>query len=162
MDNNKVIETIEKKLSVKVDKVYDITENGKEIIVDVMVGKDDYRKVEMKEMKNQYGPYYKIVSEKKYTRKIVEQTSVQKAEKKASKKLRTKTEQLCGANRADIIGYAEQKIKVLKNGIARFKEIEGAAQNDTVIRFVLLMNSDESRVKEDISVSEIREQFVAR
>ena len=44
-----------------------------------------------------------------------------------------------------------------KRQSARIKEIEGAALENTVIRFVLLMNGDDSRFKEDIAVSTIRE-----
>ncbi len=38
MDNKKVIETIEKKLEVKVEKVLEVKQNGKEVIADVKVG----------------------------------------------------------------------------------------------------------------------------
>ena len=80
-----------------------------------------------------------------------------KAEKKSSGKLRTKTEQLCGARRQEIISFAEKTISQVADGSARIKEIEGAALENTVIRFVLLMNGDDSRFKEDIAVSTIRE-----
>ncbi len=69
MDNKKMIETIEKKLEVKVEKVFEVTQNGKEVTVDVKVGDNNYRKVVLKEAKNQYGTYYRLVSETKYTRK---------------------------------------------------------------------------------------------
>lgn len=155
MDNKKVIETIEKKLEVKVEKVFEVTQSDKEVTADVMVGKDDYRKVVLKEAKNQYGTYYRLVSESKYTRKRV--SAPQKTEKKSSGKLRTKTEQLCGARRQEIISFAEKTISQVADGSARIKEIEGAALENTVIRFVLLMNGDDSRFKEDIAVSTIRE-----
>ncbi len=159
MENKKVIATIEKKLKVTVEKVYEITQDEKMVTADVKVGTDDYRKVELKEMKNQYGAYYKIVSEKKYTRKRA--TAESQIEKKTSGKLKTKTEQLCGARRKDIIGYAEQNIESLANGTASFKEIEGAAKGNTVIRFVLILNADGTRFKEDIEVSKIRESLIA-
>ncbi len=155
MDNKKVIETIEKKLEVKVEKVFEVTQSGKEVTADIMAGKDDYRKVVLKEAKNQYGTYYRIVSERKYTRKRV--TVAPKMEKKPSGKLRTKTEQLCGARRQEIISFAEKTISQVADGSARIKEIEGAVLENTVIRFVLLMNSDDSRFKEDIAVNIIRD-----
>lgn len=155
MENKKVIETIEKKLEVTVEKVYEMKQEDKMVMTDVKVGENDYRKVQLKEMKNQYGPYYKIVSVDKYTRKrAVGQKTV---EKKQIGKLKTKTEQLCGARRKDIIGFAEQNISRLADGTATFKEIEGAAKEDTVIRFVLILNADGTRFKEDIEISKIRE-----
>lgn len=161
MDNKKVIETIEKKLEVTVEKVYEVSQNGKEITADVKVGDNAYRKIVLKEMRNQYGPYYKIVSESKYTRKRAEAPAADKMEKKSKAKLRTKTEQLCGARRQEIISFAEKTISQVADGSARIKEIEGAALEDTVIRFVLLMNSDGSRFKKDIAVSTIREAVAA-
>ncbi len=155
MDNKKMIETIEKKLEVKVEKVFEVTQNGKEVTVDVKVGDNNYRKVVLKEAKNQYGTYYRLVSETKYTRKRA--TNAPQTDKKSSGKLRTKTEQLCGARRQEIISFAEKTISQVADGSARIKEIEGAALENTVIRFVLLMNGDDSRFKEDISVSTIRE-----
>ena len=157
MENKKVIETIEKKLEVVVEKVYEMTQEDKLVVADVKVGENDYRKVTLKEMRNQYGPYYKVVSADKYTRKRV--TEQKPAEKKVSGKLKTKTEQLCGARRKDIVGYAEQNIESLANGTASFKEIEGAAKDNTVIRFVLILNADGTRFKEDIEVSKIRESL---
>lgn len=157
MENKKVIETIEKKLEVTVEKVYEMMQEDKMVIADVKVGENDYRKVHLKEMRNQYGPYYKIVSADKYTRKrAIEQKLM---EKKPAGKLRTKTEQLCGAKRNEIIKYAEQNISSLANGTATFKEIEGAAKGNTVIRFVLILNEDGSRFKEDIEVEKIRESI---
>ena len=147
-----MIETIEKKLVVKVEKVYEVTQNGKEIIVDMNEGCSNCRKVVLKEMKNQYGPFYKIVSESKYIR---EERKTQEEKKPAA--LRTKTERLCGARRRDIIGFATQRIESLADGTATLKEIEGPANNDTSIRFVLILNADGSRFKEDIVISEIRE-----
>ncbi len=38
MDNKKVIETIEKKLEVKVEKVLEVKQDSKVVIVDVKVG----------------------------------------------------------------------------------------------------------------------------
>lgn len=157
MENKKMIETIEKKLGVKVEKVYEVTQSGKEIIVDVKVGDNAYRKVVLKEMRNQYGPYYKIISESKYARKRAEAPVAEKPAKKSETKLRTKTEMLCGARRRDIIGFATQRIGSLADGTATLKEIEGPANGDTAIRFVLILNADGSRFKEDIAISEIRE-----
>lgn len=154
MENKKMIETIEKKLGVKVEKVYEVSQNGKEIIIDVSEGSGNCRKVVLKEMKNQYGPYYKIVSESKYIR---EEKKVQEEKKSAA--LRTKTERLCGARRRDIIGFAAQRIGCLVDGTATLKEIEGPANDDTAIRFVLILNDDGSRFKEDIAISEIRESM---
>ena len=156
MDNKKVIETIEKKLEVKVEKVFEVTQNGKEVTADVKVGDNNYRKVVLKEAKNQYGIYYRLVSETKYTRKRVTNT-LQTDKKKVSGKLRTKTEQLCGARRQEIIRFAEKAISQVADGSAQIKEIEGAALENTVIRFVLLMNEDDRRFKEDIAVNTIRE-----
>lgn len=156
MDTKKMIETIEKKLEVKVEKVFKVAKNGKEVTADVKVGDNNYRKVVLKEAKNQYGTYYRLVSETKYTRKRVT-NALQTDKKKASGKLRTKTEQLCGARRQEIISFAEKTISQVADGSARIKEIEGAALENTVIRFVLLMNGDDSRFKEDIAVSTIRE-----
>ena len=68
-----------------------------------------------------------------------------------------RSEQFCGARRNEIISFAEKNIGKVADGSARIKEIEGAALNDTVIRFVLLMNGDDSRFKEDIAISTIRE-----
>lgn len=155
MENKKVIETIEKKLEVTVEKVYEIKQEGKMVMADVKVGENNYRKIQLKEMRNQYGPYYKIMSVDKYTRKrAVEQKTT---EKKPDGKLKTKTERLCSARRKDIIRFAEQNIESLSNGTATFKEIEGAAKEDTVIRFVLILNADGTRFKEDIEISKIRD-----
>ncbi len=158
MENKKVIETIEKKLGVTVEKVYERKQEDKMVLVDVKVGECDYRKVHLKEMRNQYGPYYKIISADKYTRK--RRADQKPAEKKTAGKLKTKTEQLCGARRNDIVRYAEQNISSLVNGTAKFKEIEGAAKDNTVIRFVLILNEDGSRFKEDIEIEEIRKNIV--
>ena len=49
MDNKKVIETIEKKLEVKVEKVLEVKQDGKEVIADVKVGETSCRKVVLKE-----------------------------------------------------------------------------------------------------------------
>ena len=62
MDNKKMIETIEKKLEVKVEKVLEVKQDGKEVIADVKVGETSCRKVVLKESKNQYGTYYRFVS----------------------------------------------------------------------------------------------------
>ena len=160
MEDKKVIETIEKKLGVVVEKVYEMKQEGKIVTVDVKIRKDEYRKVVMKEMRNQYGPFYKIVSADKYTRKrvITQKCTVDKT---SNKKLRTKTEKLCGALREDIFRVAKEMIESLINGEARIKEIEGAAMNDTVIRFVLLLNADGTRFKEDIEISKIREKLAS-
>ncbi len=155
MDNKKMIETIEKKLEVKVEKVLEVKQEGKEIIADVKVGEISCRKIVLKEARNQYGTYYRFVSVREYEMKV--EAESKKAEKKSFGKLRTKTEQLCGARRQEIISFAEKTISQVANGSARIKEIEGAALENTVIRFVLLMNNDESRFKEDIAVSTIRE-----
>ena len=106
-------------------------------------------------MKNQYGPYYKLVSSESYEMAVEEK----KEAPKRTAKPRTKTERLCGATRKAIIALAEKTIGSVVDGTARIKEIEGAAQNDTVIRFVLLMNSDDSRFKEDIEIRKIRENL---
>lgn len=143
MDNKKVIETIEKKLEVKVEKVLEVKQNGKEVIADVKVGESSCYKVVLKESKNQYGTYYRFVSASEYEIKV--EPEPKKAEKKLSGKLRTKTEQLCGARRQEIISFAEKTISQVADGSARIKEIEGAALENTVIRFVLLMNGDDSR-----------------
>lgn len=105
MDNKKVIETIEKKLEVKVEKVLEVKQDGKEVIADVKVGETSCRKVVLKESKNQYGTYYRFVSASEYELKV--EAEPKKAEKKSSGKLRTKTEQLCGARRQEIISFAE-------------------------------------------------------
>lgn len=155
MNEKKMVETIEKKLEVKVEKVLKVSQDGKMVVANVSIGGRSCMEVQMKEMKNQYGPYYKVLDSKNY-----EMTAEEKKEtpKKATK-LRTKTEKLCGANRKAIIELAEKTISSVADGTARIKEIEGAAQNDTVIRFVLLMNSDDSRFKEDIEISKIRESL---
>lgn len=70
MDNKKVIETIEKKLEVKVEKVLEVKQDGKEIITDVKVGETSYRKVVLKESKNQYSTYYRFVSASEYEMKV--------------------------------------------------------------------------------------------
>lgn len=101
------------------------------------------------------GTYYRFVSASEYEMKVEDESK--KAEKKSSGKLRTKTEQLCGARRQEIISFAEKTISLVADGSARIKEIEGAALDNTVIRFVLLMNGDDSRFKEDIAVGAIRE-----
>lgn len=155
MENKKMVETIEKKLAVTVVEVLAVDQEDKVSTVDVCIGGDDCMKVVLKEMKNQYGTYYRVMSESRYTR----QPAKKPAEKKASGKLKTKTEQLCGARRNDIIRYAEQNIASLADGTATFKEIEGAAKDNTVIRFVLLLNTDGTRFKEDIEVSKIRESL---
>jgi len=155
MDSKKMIEAIEKKLEVKVEKVLEVKQDGKEVIADVKVGETSCRKVVLKESRNQYGTYYRFVSASEYEMKA--EAEPKKAVKKSSGKLRTKTEQLCGARRQEIIGFAEKTIGKVADGSARIKEIEGAALENTVIRFVLLMNGDDSRFKEDIAVSKIRE-----
>ncbi len=155
MDNKKMIETIEKKLEINVEKVLEVKQDGKEIIADVKVGETSCRKVVLKESKNQHGTYYRFVSASEYEMKV--EAEPKKAEKKSSGKLRTKTEQLCGARRQEIIRFAEKAISQVADGSAQIKEIEGAALENTVIRFVLLMNGDDCRFKEDIAVSTIRE-----
>lgn len=155
MENRKMIETIEKKLAVKVEKVLEVKQEGREVTADVKVGRTSCRKVLLKEARNQYGIYYRFISASEYEMEI--EPAPEKTEKKLSGKLRTKTEQLCGARRKDIISFAEKTIGKVADGSARIKEIEGAALKDTVIRFVLLMNGDDSRFKEDIEISAIRE-----
>lgn len=155
MENKKVIETIEKKLGIKVEKVLVAGQEGKEVVVDVCIDGRKCMKVHMKEMRNQYGPYYKLVSSESYEASVQEK----KETPKRAAKLRTKTERLCGAARREIIALAEQTISSVADGTARIKEIEGAAMNDTVIRFVLLMNENGSRFKEDIEISKIRESL---
>ena len=154
MGNKKMIETIEKKLEVKVEKVLEVKQDGKEVTVDVKVGETSCRKVILKEAKNQYGPYFRFVSFGAYE---MEKETAPAAKKKSSGKLKTKTEQLCGARRNEIISFAEKNIGKVADGSARIKEIEGAALDNTVIRFVLLMNGNDSRFKEDIAISTIRE-----
>ena len=160
----KMVETIEKKLGVTVEEVVEVAQDGKDITADVKVGATEYRKVVLREMKNQYGAYYKIVSESQYEleedTEEVEEAMVVEAEKKAAISLRTKTEKLCGARRKDIINYAQKTIGSLVDGTATLKEIEGPANKDTAIRFVLIMNSDGSRVKEDLTISQIRENAI--
>lgn len=148
MENKKMVETIEKKIGVTVEDVYEVSQNGKEFTVDVNVGGNACLKVVLKEMKNQYGPYYKVVSTSEYIR-----------EEKKTVVLRTKTERLCGARRRDIIAFASRRIKSLADGSATLKEIEGPANEDTAIRFVLLLNTDGSRFKEDIAITEIRDSM---
>ena len=154
MENKKMIETIEKKLGVKVVEVYEVSQNGKEFTVDANVGGATCLKAVLKEMRNQYGSYYKIVSESTYTK----QEKKVNAERKPAA-LRTKTERLCGARRRDIIGFAARRIESLADGSATLKEIEGPANEDTAIRFVLILNADGSRFKEDIAIAEIRENM---
>ena len=153
MDNRKMIETIEKKLEVKVEKIIEVKHEGKEVTVDVKVGETSCRKVTFKESRNQYGTYYRFVSASEYEMKKEAAPAVKK---KTSRKFRTKTEQLCCARRNEIISFAEKSIGKVADGSARIKEIEGAALGDTVIRFVLLMKADDSRFKEDIAISTIR------
>lgn len=155
MENKKMVETIEKKLGVKVEKVLEVMQEGKEVIANVGIGGNDCMKIQMKEIKNQYGPYYKIVSSESYKLPAEEK----KEAPARTAKLRTKTEKLCGATRKAIIDLAEKTISSVADGSARIKEIEGAALNDTVIRFVLLTNADNSRFKEDIEISRIRESL---
>lgn len=157
MNEKKMVETIEKKLEVKVAKVLAVAQEDNEVVADVCIGGRKCMKVQMKEMKNQYGPYYKLVSSKSYEMAVEEN----KETPKRTAKPRTKTERLCGANRKEIIALAEKTIGSVADGTARIKEIEGAAQNDTVIRFVLLLNSDDSRFKEDIEIRKIRESLTA-
>lgn len=154
MENKKMVETIEKKIGVTVEDVYEVSQNGKEFAVDVNVGGNACLKVVLKEMKNQYGPYYKIVSTSEYIREEKKAPS-----EKKTVVLRTKTERLCGARRRDIIAFASQRIKSLADGSATLKEIEGPANEDTAIRFVLLLNTDGSRFKEDIAITEIRDSM---
>ena len=66
MKEKKMVETIEKKLEVKVVKILAVSQEGKEVVVDVCIGGRNCMKVQMKEMKNQYGPYYKLVSSENY------------------------------------------------------------------------------------------------
>lgn len=148
----KVVETIEKKLAVTVEKVIGIEQKGKEVVADVKVGTGTYKKVVLKEMANQYGPYYKIVSESDYTM----EEKKPETEKMISGKLRTKTEMLCGVRRRNIINVAMETIKALSDGTATLKEIEGPANGDTAIRFVLVGINGE-RFKEDIEVIRIKE-----
>ena len=101
------------------------------------------------------GTYYRFVSASEYEMKVEDESK--KAEKKSSGKLRTKTEQLCGARRQEIISFTENTISQAADGSARIKEIECAALENTVIRIVLLMNEDDRLFKEDIAVSTIRE-----
>lgn len=155
MENKKVIETIEKKLAVTVEKVFGIEQNGKEVVADVQVKAGTCKKVVLKEMANQYGPYYKVVSESTITYEEKEEKKPE-PKKEASGKLRTKTEVLCGVRRRNIINVAMEAIKALADGTATLKEIEGPAKEDTAIRFVLISN-DGSRFKEDIEISRIRE-----
>ena len=155
MNEKKMVETIEKKLEVQVVKILAVSQECKEVVVDVCIGGRNCMKVQMKEMKNQYGPYYKLVSSESYEMAVEEK----KEAPKRTAKPRTKTERLCGATRKAIIALAEKTIGSVVDGTARIKEIEGAAQNDTVIRFVLLMNSDDSRFKEDIEIRKIRENL---
>lgn len=161
MENKKMVETIQKKLGVTVEEVYEISQNGKEFTVDAKVGSDDCRKVVLKEMKNQYGPYYKLVSESKYIREEKKAPAKKAPADKKPAALRTKTERLCGARRKDIIAYAEKMIECLADGSATLKEIEGPAKEDTAIRFVMILNADGSRIKKDIDVSTIRESLAA-
>lgn len=155
MNEKKMVETIEKKLEVKVEKVLKVSQDDKMVVANVSIGGRNCMEVQMKEMKNQYGPYYKVLDSKNYEIP----TEEKKETLKKATKLRTKTEKLCGANRKAIIDLAEKTIGSVADGTARIKEIEGAAQNDTVIRFVLLMNSDDSRFKEDIEIGKIRESL---
>lgn len=154
MENKKMVGTIEKKLGVKVEKVLGAAQEGKEVTVDVNVGGNNCRKVILKEMKNQYGIYYRLVSESGYILEAKEKAPA--AGNGTSAKLRTKTERLCGARRKDIISFAEKTISSLADGTATLKEIEGPARGDTAIRFVLLLKADGSRFKEDIEISTIK------
>ena len=148
-----MVETIEKKLGVTVEEVTGVATEGKDITVTARVGAREYRKVVLREMKNQYGAYYKIVSESQYEleeeKEEVDEEIVVEAEKKAAISLKTKTESLCGVRRKDIINYAQKTIGSLVDGSATLKEIEGPANEDTAIRFVLIMNADGTRFKED-------------
>ena len=155
MENKKMVETIEKKLAVTVVEVLGVVVEDKTATLDVCIGSNDCMKVVLKEMRNQYGTYYRVMSESRYTRQPVKKP----VEKKATGKLKTKTEQLCGARRNEIIKYAQQNISSLADGTATFKEIEGAAKDNTVIRFALLLNADGTRFKEDIEISKIRESL---
>ncbi len=150
MDNKKMIGTIEKKTGVKVEKVLEVKQNGKEIAFEVKIGETKCLKGVLRESRNQYGVYYRFVSASEYEMKA------KKPSKEAGRKLRTKTEHLCCAERKDIINFAEKNIKSLMDGSATFREIEGPAKNDTVIRFVLIQKVDGIRVKEDIDIMDIK------
>lgn len=89
MESKKMIGTIEKKLDVKVEKVLGVTQEGNEMQVDVSIGSGNCWKVCLKEMKNQYGPYYKITFSESYEMPVEEK----KPTPKKDTKLRTKTEQ---------------------------------------------------------------------
>ena len=164
MKNKKMVETIEKKVGVAVECVNGYEQNGKEILVDVDLADGSSNHVVLKEAQNQYGVYYRFVSITPYEKEIEVEEEIKaeekveiKAERQASAKLKTKTERLCGARRKDIIEYASRTIASLASGSATFKEIEGPANDDTTIRFVLISNIDGARFKEDIAISEIRE-----
>ena len=72
MESKKMIGTIEKKLDVKVEKVLGVTQEGNEMQVDVSIGSGNCMKVCLKEMKNQYGPYYKITFSESYEMPVEE------------------------------------------------------------------------------------------
>ena len=107
-----------------------------------------------------YEDSYQLVVEKKA--KELEPMSVTEkpaeTKKQAGRKPRTKTEMLCGAVRKEILEVAERLIESVANGEARIKEIEGTKE-DAVIRFVLILNTDETSFKEDIAISKIRESL---
>lgn len=144
----KIIDTIEKKLNVEVIHVFEIKQDGKEIIANLKLSENEGLKVLLKEMKNQYGTCYKVISASNY--------EIKKEEKK--KKFRTKTENLCGKQRNKIVEYAKKVIKELEEGTAVFKEIEGPTKGDEYIRFMLISTIDGKSVKADISVEELREE----
>ena len=109
----------EKSFRKTIDNVGDsvrVKQDGKEVIADVKVGETSCRKVVLKESKNQYGTYYRFVSASEYELKV--EAEPKKAEKKSSGKLRTKTEQLCGARRQEIISFAEKTISKVADGSA--------------------------------------------
>ncbi len=159
MGKNRMVETIEKRLGVKVEKVLRTVQDGREVIIDISVGGADRHKVVLKEMKNQYGVYYRIMSDSKYIAEVQDDTSTHMEKEPA--KFRTKTERLCGARRKDIISFAEMTIGSLADGLAMLKEIEGPAKDDTAVRFVLLLKADGTRFKEDIAIKDIRDGIVA-
>lgn len=154
MDNKKIIETIEKKLSITVADTLGIVEDGKEVSVSIKADSGTGHKIVLKEMKNQYGLFYKIISDSEFE---IEAEKNPKADVNAeSASFRTKTERLCGAKRKEIIRFARGIIGSLVDGSAALKEIEGPAKNDTAIRFVLIRNEDGYRFKEDIDIETIK------
>lgn len=152
---NKMVETVNAKLGVKVVDVILVEEEGKDISLNLEVEGGKGMLVQLKSMKNQYGEYFKVVSSEEYEIEVPVKEEEKKEEKK-TKKFRTKTEQMCMAARTDIIAFASKAIESIVNGLANIKEIEGLALDGSAVRFVVV-NNDGTLSKADLTVESIRQ-----